>query len=134
MHCHPLASGSLRAAPRRVRPTLPSTRSGFTLAELTIAIVLLTIGVGALASTAAYVLYETAASRRAEAAANLARTRFDRLRMGACIASSGVEVHAGLTEQWAVTIAPHGASAIAVISYDERGRAVMQRYQTAFRC
>ena len=123
-----------RAGRARVHAGIPCARRGFTLAELTVAIMLLTVGVGALASTAAFVLYETAASRRAEAASQIARTRFALLRLAPCVPAAGVEVHGGLTERWSLALAPHGASVAVAITWQDRGEPMLQRYRTAFPC
>jgi len=109
-------------------------RYGFTLAELIVAIVLLTIGVGALASTAAYSIYGSAASRRTERAAMLARTRLELLRLRPCVSGSDVVAHDGLTERWTVTATPRGAIAVVAITYRERSRAAEQRYESRFPC
>jgi prepilin-type N-terminal cleavage/methylation domain-containing protein len=111
-----------------------SPRSGFTLAELIVGIVLLTVGVGALSSTAAWVLYQTAATRRAERAAGLGRTRLELLRLGPCSNGSGSIDHEGLTERWTVSATPYGASVAVTITYAERGREIAQRYQGGFTC
>ena len=109
-------------------------RGGATLVELIVAMVLLTIGVGALASTSAYVLHEISTSRRAERAAILARSRLDELRLGPCTSASGTRTHGELTERWSVTGADHGAHATVTISYRDRERAREQRYDGGFPC
>jgi Tfp pilus assembly protein PilV len=114
--------------------SIPSTHAGFTLAELVVGIVLLTVGVGALSSTAAWVLYETAASRRAERAAGVGRTRLELVRLGACVSGSGDIDHDGLVERWRVSATRYAARVTVTVSYDERGRGIVQRYEGGFTC
>lgn len=109
-------------------------RYGFTLAELIVSIVLLTIGVGALASTAAYSIYEAAASRRTERAAMLARTRLELLRLRPCVSGSDVVTHDGMTERWTVSATPRGAVATVAITYDERHRIAEHNFASRFPC
>jgi|SRR5687768_7817683 len=129
---HPLCRPASSCTSRVVG--VASTRAGCTLAELVVGIVLLTVGVGALSSTAAWVLHETAASRRAEQAAILGRTRLELLRQGPCVTSSGHTDHDGLAERWTVSASRYGASAAVTVSYRERGHALVQRYQGGFSC
>ena len=110
------------------------SRLGFTLAELIVGIVLLTVGLGALASTAAYLLYEIAASRRAERGAILGHSRLEHLRLGTCTSASGVALHDGVTERWAVVATGRHATTSVAISWRERDRDVVQRYQGGFTC
>lgn len=62
----------------------PLLRAGFTLVEVVIAIVVLTVGLLGLASTAALVTRMIARGHRAAAAATLAARHLERLRAEAC--------------------------------------------------
>ena len=136
-------ASSLRDSPRRDCASTPrgeshlyppQLRCGFTLAELVVAIALLTVGLGALAGTSSYLLSETASSRRAERGANLARTRLELLRLGPCATVSGTALAHGLTERWTVSTLDRSAVTAVRISYSERGREIVQHYQSAFPC
>src|SRR5688572_18359179 len=109
-------------------------RHGFTLAELVVALVLLTIGLLALASTSAFLAYEHAASGRAERAALIAASRLDRLRSGVCAATRGTEIVEGLTVGWSVEPAGRAALAEVRVTWLERGRTVAQHYSGGFPC
>lgn len=111
-----------------------STRRGFTLAELIVALVLLTVGLLALAGTSAFLTYEHAATGRAERAAAIGQSRLEILRFGSCADAQGRESVNGLTIAWSV--APSGRTALArvEISWAERGMAVVQRYASGFTC
>lgn len=109
-------------------------RGGFTLAELIVGVMLLTVGLGALAGTSAWTLRETASARRVERAANLARSRLELLRLGPCGAATGVEMHGDLIERWSVSQARLGAVATVTIAPRDSGRMPEQRYHAAFPC
>ena len=111
-----------------------SARHGFTLAELIVALVLLTVGLLALASTSAFLTYEIAANGRAERAAAIGQSRLEILRTGICADAQGRESVHGLSVAWSV--APSGRSALATVevSWAERGKAVAQRYASGYTC
>ena len=95
---------------------------------------LLTVGLGALAGTATWVLRETASSRRAERAATLARTRMEMLRLAPCTTGSGVVAHADLIDRWTLSLDAHRAVAVVSVVARDSGRMPEQRYQAGFRC
>lgn len=109
-------------------------RHGFTLAELIVALMLLTVGLLALASTSAFLAYEHAASGRAERAATIAGSRLEILRAGSCASAQGTETVDGLTAAWSVASSGHTALATVRVSWAERGTAVVQRYASGFTC
>ena len=122
----PFASNSPCATPHR--------REGFTLAELIVALMLLTVGLLALAGTSAFLTYEYAASARAERAATLAGSRLETLRLAGCVPSQGAEAADGLTAVWSVIRAGRTATASVGVRWNERGTPVLHRYVTAFAC
>ena len=122
--------------PRHPTPpcATPHRREGFTLAELIVALLLLTVGLLALASTSAFLTYEYAASARAERAATLAGTRLETLRLAGCVSSQGTETSEGPTAVWSVVLAGRTATASVGVAWNERGTPVVDRYATAFAC
>jgi prepilin-type N-terminal cleavage/methylation domain-containing protein len=117
------------------RSTRSSSRDGFTLAELVVALGLLTVGLLALASTSAFLTYAHAASGRAEQAAVVGGSRLEMLRAGACAPERGTEIIDGLSLAWDVTPSPGGAATATVrISWNERGVPSAQHYASAFQC
>ena len=115
-------------------PPIGRSLDGFTLAELIVALMLLTVGLLALASTSAFLTYEYAATGRAERAAAMGGSRLEILRTGSCADAQGTETVDGLTVAWSV--APSGSTALATVhvSWAERGTAVVQRYTSGFGC
>jgi type IV pilus assembly protein PilV len=89
-------------------------RDGFTLAEIIVAIVILTIGLLAMASTSGAVARQMTGARRQTVAATIAQSRFDSLTSVRCAAlapasgttsttTSGSSTRGGVTETWTVT-------------------------------
>lgn len=109
-------------------------RRGFSLPELVIALMLLTIGLLALASTSAFLVHQHAASGRAEHAATLAASRLEMLRAGGCTPAEGTETNDGLTSAWSVTLSGALALATVRVSWLERGEPVAHRYESGFPC
>jgi prepilin-type N-terminal cleavage/methylation domain-containing protein len=124
------------------RPSSHSSRSdcrrgprhGFSLPELIIAIVLLTVGLLALATTAAFLTREHAASVRAERAASIAGSRLERLRAAGCVSASGVETVDSMHIAWSVSPSGRSALAIVSISWQERATPVRHSYESGFPC
>ena len=109
-------------------------RNGFTLTELIVALMLLTVGLLALASTSAFLTYEYAAAGRAESAAIIAESRLETLRLAGCTAVSGAAVSDGFGSTWSVAIVGTTALATVAVTWTERGESAVQRYATGFVC
>ena len=124
----------MRHAPTARPAPVARARRGLTLVEVVVGILLLTIGLGALASTSLWLVREATAARRAERAANIARSRIELLRLRPCESDAGVASHGELLEQW--TVSPGTDRVIATVSVVARdnGRLREQRYQVAFPC
>ncbi|MGH7665228.1 MAG: type IV pilus modification PilV family protein [Gemmatimonadaceae bacterium] len=98
-------------------------RDGFTLVELIVAIVILSIGVLGLASTAAVVTRQMSGGAQQTLAANVAQSRFERLRSVNCsqlaIPSTGSATGRGMSETWTLAAgASRNPSITAVVLTD----------------
>lgn len=81
-----------------------SARDGFTIVELIVAILILTIGVLGLAGSAAVVSRQLGTGNQLTIAATVAQTRFETLAAQDCAnAVGGPVITRGITENWAVT-------------------------------
>ena len=99
-------------APARADVPAPRDRAGFTVIEVIVAILILTIGVLALASTAAVVTKQMARGNRQTVASTIAQARFDSLSSVQCstLAAAGATTtgtstfrKGQVTETWTVT-------------------------------
>lgn len=106
---------------KRQRLNTKRARRGFTLVELIIAIVILVVGVLGLASTAAVVMQQIAASSMQTRAAMIGQSRLERLRSFPCANMvAGTATSNGITETWRFTINVRTATLINVVTWAER--------------
>ena len=96
-------------------------RTGFTLVETLVALVLFEIGMLAIAATGAVAARDVAIARRTAQARDLARNRVEALRATACVipsASEGSAVDAiGVTERWRVDAAGASRTIVDSVSF-----------------
>ena len=97
----------LRASARRRaagRPRTSRGRRGFSLVELMVAMMLLTVGVLGLASVSAYAIRQDSVATRANSATLVAQSRMERLRSRRCVdIAAGTATTNNVTESWTVT-------------------------------
>jgi type IV pilus assembly protein PilV len=91
-------------------------RAGFTLVELMVAIMVMAVGVLGLAGTAVAVARMAGGAAQQTIAANVAASRFERLRASPCAAvKSGTATARGVQEKW---VASFVGTAVGVSTYD----------------
>jgi prepilin-type N-terminal cleavage/methylation domain-containing protein len=107
-----LSSRSHRAP---LRPVAARTRrDGFTLAEIVIAMVILAVGLLALARGSMGVIRQMRAGNQAATAAMVAQSRMEKMRSRTCSSiSTGTATTNGLAEKWTVTSLSARVSAVA---------------------
>ena len=116
-----------------------TARRGFTLVELMVAIVILSIGILGLAATAGVVVRQMTGAVHQSVAANIAYSRMERIRTGNCVAmkdSSGSATTRNVKEKW-VIVGTSGSHALLVydtITYVVRGKTKKQAYTSEFPC
>lgn len=105
-----------RSCPRPAGHRAPgASRDGSTVVELLIALVIVTIGLLALAGAAALVARETGRGHRELALARAARTRLERLTSTPCAAlASGSAAANGIAERWTVAEGRNGVRRLVV--------------------
>ena len=88
-----------------------SARDGFTIIELIVAIVIMVVGVLGLAGTAGMVARKVGGAAQQTIAANVASSRFEKLRSVACDqVVDGDTTTRGIGEEWTVVTDPGNAS------------------------
>ncbi len=134
-----------RTSPRRFagRMRLPDAsagsvgrRGGFTLVELIVAIMILVVGVLGLASTAAVVSRMIGSGGYQTVAANVAQTRFEKLRSARCGAlASGTATTRKVTEAWRVQqVSARLYFAVDSISFTDMRSTRHQGYRSFVQC
>ena len=121
--------------------------AGFTMVELMIAVVVLVIGVVALAGTSAFVTRQIGRSRTATIATEVGTRRLEQLKLAAApngataacasadFASSGAPItERGVTESWTVNTVGTMSTATVTVSYPRRGGTSTITLQTLIGC
>jgi Tfp pilus assembly protein PilV len=116
-------------------------RPGFSLLELTIGLLLLDVGVLALAATAGGIVRMTAAGGREGGAALVAAARLEALRVASCGAAAespasatGADSTGPFAEAWSVTADGRTARADVAVSWADGRRTRTARYETLIGC
>ena len=129
----------LMPRPRRARGTARRgvRRKGFTLVELVVAILVLTVGILGLASTAAVVTRQMGSAAQQTIAAQTAQSRFEKLRSHytcAGLSSGNATAAKNVREWWTVT---NGTGVVTIrdsVVYRVRGQLKFQVYQSMLPC
>jgi prepilin-type N-terminal cleavage/methylation domain-containing protein len=115
-----------------------TTRSGFTLIELMVTVLLLGVGLAGLVATSGAVSRMMGGSSREGIAATIAASRFETLRGSACASiATGTATTRGVSESWKVTkINAHTFDITDSVSYVPLSRRAMvtQAYRSYVKC
>ena len=113
-----------------------SGRNGFTLIELMVAMMIFTIGVLAMMSSAGSVMTMMGGSQRRTVAAAVADARFERMRAQSCTQHvAGTQLTHGVRETWQVVPLVLADDVTVVVTYPASGgRIVTQTYRTFVPC
>ena len=109
---------------------LPATatraRHGFTLVELMVSVLVLSVGLLALTGATAVVARQINGGAQMSLGASMAESRMERLRAERCDAlTGGEETTEGISERWTVVLVPGGAIVTDTITFFARaGRRV----------
>ncbi|HWE41785.1 MAG TPA: prepilin-type N-terminal cleavage/methylation domain-containing protein [Gemmatimonadaceae bacterium] len=116
------------------RPT--SSRAGFTLVELLVAMMVFAVGMLGLAATASSVTRMMGGAKRQTIAATVAQSRLEKLRSSPCASiTSGTETVRGITNTWTVTAVARGVIIKDSVSFpSSRNTTRSKVYRTSFSC
>lgn len=121
-----------RHAPRRRR------RAGFTIVEVVVAVIILSVGVLGLAGAAAIVTRMMGTSEMRSDASTVASARFEVLRGTRCPLSSGAATSAGINERWSAAQLGNPAyrmyEVVDSVSYQSRDGQRAQTYRSVVQC
>ena len=113
-------------------------RSGFTVIEVIVAIMVLTVGVLGLAGAAAIVTRMMASAEVQSDAAAVAAARFERLRGSRCPVASGSVSSAGINERWASVQMGNPSyrmyDVVDTVRFTRRGVQREQAYRSVVKC
>ncbi len=123
-------------------PRRDASRDGFTIVEVVVAIVILSIGILGLAATAGVVVRQMTGAVHQSVAATVAYSRMEKIRTGNCVAmkdssspAAGVTTR-NVTEHWGIvgTAGSHALLVYDTISYMVRGKKKTQLYYSEYPC
>ena len=123
-----------RSSRRRLSAT--RGRSGFTLVELMVALMVFVVGVLAVTGSSAVVMTMIGGSQRRTVAAVVAESRFERLRAASCTThANGTATTRGVRETWTVVPLINADDVtVQVVSASSGGRVTTQTYRTYIPC
>ena len=101
------------------------SRGGFTIVELVVSIIIITVGVLALATGSAGVAKQMRAGNQSSLAAVIAQSRLETIRsLGCSSLSNGSATTRGMTEKWTITwITSRSRAVTESVTYTPRARA-----------
>ena len=125
-------------AQRKVRKgaTQGARRKGFTLVELMVSVMMISVGLLGLLSSSAAVAQMVGKSGRQSVAASVAETRFEKLRSSDCTLLSGGSgaPRLGVQEAWTVQRVSRAVIVTDSVRYDDRGTVRSHGFQSVIPC
>lgn len=114
----------------------PRARSGFTLAELMVALMVFAVGALAMTATASNVITLMTASKNRTSAADVAQARIERMRSQPCSAhTSDSTITRGVNESWQVVNIGGRADDVTVrVRFSSNRRTQTRIYRTFLPC
>ena len=125
---------------RRDRRRLPRavarrSREGFTLVEVIVAMLIFTVGLLAMASTAGVVVKQMGDSSRMTVASAVARSRIEQLRLAPCATGmSGSATTRGVSEAWRLTPMTRSSRIDVTVSFMTKNGTRTQSYRSMVPC
>ena len=121
---------------RAGRPLRRVPTAGFTIVELMVAVMVLSIGVLGLASTAAVVLRLIGGGAQQTRVSEIAQSRFESLRARRCAqVTGGYASSRGVREVWTVSVIDQTTfDVVDTLRYNTRDGVKVQAYRSAVRC
>ena len=119
----------------RRRAAARPIRAGFTLIELMVAMLIFTIGILGLASTAGVVVKQMGDSGRMSVAAAVARSRIEQLRLAPCgVATNDSAKTRGVAEAWRLTPMTRSSQIDVTVRFTTKQGVRTQSYRSMVPC
>jgi type II secretion system protein I len=120
---------------RPLRALARKARAGFTLVEVIVAMMIFTVGLLAMASTAGVVVKQMGDSNRMTVASAVARSRIEQLRLAPCtLGMTGSATTRGVTEAWRLTPMTRSSRIDVIVSYTTKNGTRTQAYRSMVPC
>ena len=117
------------------RLVTPRARSGFTLVELMVALMIFTVGALAMTATAANVMTLMTASKNRAQAAAVAEARFEAMRSQPCSRHTGGSATTrGISETWSVVPLARADDVTVRVSFIASRRVATRTYRSFLQC
>lgn len=117
------------------RQSAPRARSGFTLAELLVALMVFSVGALAMVATSANVMTLITASKNRAVAASVAASRFERMRGQPCSThTSDSATTRGITEAWQVVKLAKADDVTVRVTFPANHRVQTRIYRSFLQC
>ena len=111
------------------------SQRGFTLVELMIALIIFSVGLLALASTASAIMTMMGSSQSRTLASGIAQSRFERVRATACASrASGSATQRGIAESWVLNRLPRADDVTVTITLISEHRQKTQVFSSYIPC
>jgi type IV pilus modification protein PilV len=116
-------------------PQAPNAERGFTIVELLVAVMILSIGLLSMAGTSAVMMEMLAASQTRTLAASVAQSRFERIRATACASrASGSAVTRGTSESWTINHLARADEVTVTITFQANHRVRSTSFESYLPC
>jgi prepilin-type N-terminal cleavage/methylation domain-containing protein len=118
-----------------LRNRRPRDRAGFTLVELMVGMMVMTVGVLGLAGTSAVVMRQMNESGSMNVASSVGQARIEKLRLASCtVATSGSATTRGIAESWTLTPGTRSAQIQEIVTFPTRRGTRSQTYLSLVPC
>ena len=108
---------------------------GFTIVELLVAVVIFSVGLLALAGTASVILTSLTSTQSRTIAANVAESRFDRIRTTTCASrAGGMATSRGIAEAWTLVHLARADDVTVVVSFLSNHQNRTETFRTFLPC
>jgi prepilin-type N-terminal cleavage/methylation domain-containing protein len=112
-----------------------NARGGFSLVELLVSVMVLSVGLLAITGASAVIARQVSGGARMSLAASLAQSRFEQLRALECgTLASGSNADRGISESWTVQHVPGGVDVADTISFASARRQQVYAFRALLPC